>query len=275
MRICLSPGVRLLALIAVFTPILRAQPAAVQPAAPPTTGQAYETRTVRVPGTTVSFDLVRVTLPSNADEAVEGGTSTIWVLTTEVPWELYDIFVYRLDQPEGEPADGIARPSKPYVPPDRGFGHQGYPAMGMTRSAAEGFCHWLNEKTGLGFRLPTAAEWTAFATPAVPTAWTEETAEHTTHPVAQHPANAHGLYDTLGNVAEWVMSDDRRPIALGGSYRDPADACRPDSSQQQARSWNASDPQIPKSRWWLADCSWVGFRFVTDQDIPQENTDGE
>jgi formylglycine-generating enzyme required for sulfatase activity len=213
---------------------------------------------------------------------VEDGTrGSIWVLRTEVPWELYDVFVYRLDQPDGDDADGVARPSKPYVPPDRGFGHDGYPAMGMTRQAAEKFCAWLSGSTGVAFRLPTAAEWEHLAqageasdgVPGPDAAWSDATAGFTTHPVGGRSPNGFGLHDMLGNVAEWVTSDARRPVAMGGSYRDPPEACLPGSSQQQERSWNASDPQIPKSAWWLADCSWVGFRFVTTDEMPEETPD--
>lgn len=249
-----------------------AQPA-VAPSVPPIVNESTQLRTVRVPGTTVSFDLVRT--PASED----GTIPAMWVLRTEVPWELYDIFTYRLDQPEGESADAIARPSKPYVPPDRGFGHQGYPAMGMTRQGAEAFCEWLSDATGIAFRLPTAAEWTHLAGP-VPddqdaAAWTIENADHTTHPIARKHPNIHGLHDTLGNVAEWVMTDTRRPVAMGGSYREPAADCHAEARMEQDRSWNASDPQIPKSRWWLADCSWVGFRFVTEDTISQETRDAE
>lgn len=230
---------------------------------------APATHTVRVPGTTVEFTLVRCDLDPAADSE-----QPLWVLQTEVPWELYDIFVYRLDETDAEPdTDGIARPSKPYVPPDRGFGHDGYPAMGMTHTAAEAFCEWLSESTGLTIRLPTEREWTVFAghadAPLDEVAWHAGNAEFTTHPVGRKIANPHDLHDTLGNVAEWVSADSRRPIAMGGSYRDPADQCTAASKQQQERSWNASDPQIPKSQWWLADCSWVGFRFVTESIEPE------
>ena len=27
-------------------------------------------------------------------------------------------------------------------------------------------------------------------------------------------------------------------------------------------AWNLTDPQFPKSRWWLADAPFVGFRIV-------------
>jgi hypothetical protein len=32
--------------------------------------------------------------------------------------------------------------------------------------------------------------------------------------------------------------------------------------------WNQRDPQIPKSRWWLTDASFVGFRVVRPQKQP-------
>ena len=234
---------------------------------------------MRVPGTTVSFELVRCP-PSDAEDSVPA----LWVLRTEVPWELYDIFTYRLDQPQGQAADATARPSKPYVPPDRGFGHQGYPAMGMTRKAAEEFCVWLSSHTGITFRLPTATEWTHLAqggagafdpSDSDTRAWSAANANFTTHPVARKSANGFGLFDMLGNVAEWVMTDTRRPQAMGGSYREPPESCTPSSMIEQDRSWNASDPQIPKSQWWLADCSWVGFRFVSEDTIPEEGRDDQ
>jgi len=235
---------------------------------------APETRTVRIPGTVVRFELVRV--PG------EGGAPDLWVARTEVTWDLYDIYLYALDAPEGEEgADAVTRPSKPYVPPDRGMGHADFPAMGMTRHAAESFCAWLKEKTGLAARLPTPEEFERYAgahaehhssAEAPEDAWTSANSDHNTHEVAKLGANAFGLCDTLGNVAEWVATEGK-PTAMGGSYLDAPDACQPDSTQKQASNWNMSDPQIPKSQWWLADCSWVGFRFVvedpTDDDADE------
>ena len=236
---------------------------------------------VRVPGTTVPFEMARcpsgTTSVGDTLESVD--VDAMWVLTTEVTWDLYDIYVYELDEPDGSsPADAVSRPSKPYVPPDRGFGHDGYPAIGMTRSAAEGFCAWLSLKTGVQVRLPTQPEWiylaqagseSAYCCDATPEslgtfAWFKDNSEHTTHPVGQKQPNALGLFDIHGNAAEWVITDTRKPYAMGGGYRDSAEDATTTSSQRQVSSWNQSDPQIPKSQWWLADCSWVGFRFVID-----------
>jgi len=33
---------------------------------------------------------------------------------------------------------------------------------------------------------------------------------------------------------------------------------------KQDASWNERDPQIPKSRWWLSDGPFVGFRIVRE-----------
>ena len=232
---------------------------------------------LRVPGMTKSFTIAFCpgSTIDNGEDSVE--IPALYVLTTELTWDLYDIYVYKLDEP-GSDADAISRPSKPYVPPDRGYGHEGYPAIGMTRQAAEGFCQWLSERTGLAIRLPTSTEWAYLASGGRDSpyccgidddslgrvAWFNENAEHTTHPVGEKVANGFGLFDMHGNATEWVMTDTRKPIAMGGSFREPAEECTAQSSQKQVSNWNQSDPQFPKSQWWLADCSWVGFRFVIE-----------
>lgn len=241
--------------------------------------------TLRIPGTTVPFDMVLCPAGSISSQA-QDDTEMIeivscYVLTTEVTWDLYDIYVYELDETDGSSAaDAVSRPSKPYIPPDRGFGHDGFPAIGMTYDAAKGFCDWLELKTGLEIRLPTENEWTFLAVGETGSAyccdtnpetlsrvaWYDANSQYSTHLVGQKLPNAFGLFDIHGNAAEWVENDARKPFAMGGGFRDAAEECTSRSTQQQLRSWNTSDPQIPKSSWWLADCSWVGFRFVINAD---------
>lgn len=246
---------------------------------PPGTGApeaALEVVRVRVPGTTVSFEMALAPAETADVARAQSPGAGLWVLTTEVTWDLYDVYLYGLDRPEGGDADAVTRPSKPYVPPDRGFGHAGYPAIGMTRHAAASFCAWLESRTGIPARLPTPEEWARLAEAGEAlsiddVAWTSENAAGTTHPAGEKAPNALGLHDMLGNVAEWVSDGERRAAAMGGSYRDAPAACTPTSVQRQAPAWNTSDPQIPKSVWWLADCSWVGFRFVVDAErMPDE-----
>lgn len=225
----------------------------------------------RIPGTIVEFQMIPV--------------GEIYFGRTEVTWDEYDVFVYGLDV-QGEvvgegtrtaegavpAADAVTRPSKPYVPPDRGFGHAGYPALSATYAGARRYCEWLSAKTGRTYRLPTESEWKA-AAGQLPTdvssidelAWHMGNAEFSTHKCASRTANAFGLHDMLGNVAEWVTGDDGKPVALGGSFRQAADEIASGVRLKQDSTWNMSDPQIPKSAWWLADADFIGFRVVCEK----------
>jgi len=226
----------------------------------------------KIAGSLVSFEMVLVP-----------GTPGVYLGRTEVTWDLYDIFALGIDVPAGAQggADAIARPSEPYGAPDRGWGHAGYPVMSVTREAAEAFCQWLSARTGKAYRLPTEAEWTRAAQRAADAtrlaagrrealAWHRDNSTGTTHPVGTRAADAAGLFDLFGNVAEWVTTEDGARIVRGGSFRDAADDVGPGARSVQDATWNQTDPQLPKSRWWLSDGSFVGFRVarsVTPGDV--------
>ena len=40
-------------------------------------------------------------------------------------------------------------------------------------------------------------------------------------------------------------------------------AIGPTSRAVQNAAWNETDPQLPKSRWWLSDAPFAGFRLAT------------
>ena len=229
----------------------------------------------------VSFDMVPIpggtVVMMTPDGEQEMEIAPFWMSATEVTWDAYDIFAYQLDLPESERivhADATTRPSRPYEPPDYGFGHQGYAAMSVTYKAAKDYAEWLSEKTGVSYRLATEAEWLHAALAGkshetvlseeelLEVAWFDGNAEDKTHAVASRVANAWGLYDMLGNVQEWVVGYDEKPVTRGGSYRDDAQGVQFTSRKKQTRKWNERDPQIPKSRWWLSDGPMVGFRIV-------------
>ena len=101
-----------------------------------------------------------------------------------------------------------------------------------------------------GWRLPTEAEWEIAAATQEETinGWYKENANGHPQPVAQFPANKWGLYDTQGNVFEWIwerfgdyelrattdpfhfevplVEVYTRPIK-GGAYLSPKDALAP------------------------------------------------
>jgi len=222
-------------------------------------------RVQKIPGTSISVTL----LPVPPGEAPK-----LWIAATEIPWEAYDAFVFGFDRKDPDVpagADAVARPSQPYITMDRAFGHAGYPVISISAQGAQAFCRWLSAATGLAYRLPTEAEWEAAARAGGASAalddiaWTKANAGDKTHPIGTKKANAWGFHDLLGNAAEWCTAADDTLVVRGGSYRDG-----PEGASAQARilpspAWNKSDPQIPKSKWWLADGGFIGFRIACEE----------
>jgi formylglycine-generating enzyme required for sulfatase activity len=246
-------------------------PAAAQP------GERYREA---IPGTAATFEMIPV--PGGSVEVpgpdgprrVEVGP--VWMSRTEVTWDAYDVFALGLDGDGTTPAaDAVARPSRPYGAPGSGWGHAGHPAINITRAAADAYCEWLSAVTGRTYRLPTEAEWlhaASLATGGEPIpperldalAWHAGNAGGRTHPVASKDPDALGLHDLFGNVAEWVLTGDGRPVTRGGSFRDPPSAVAVAARAAQDPSWTERDPQLPRSRWWLTDAPFVGFRLVRE-----------
>ncbi len=227
----------------------------------------------KIPASSAAFKMV--SLPDGTSTR-DGKTRTIknlWMSETEVTWDVYDIYAFRLDQTTEEQAKGVdatSRPSKPYGAVDRGFGHAGFPALAMTFSSAEEFCRWLSAKTGKKYRLPTEQEWEFAASfgdepkDPEPFAWFWDNAEDATKAVATKKPNKLGIYDLFGNVAEWVTVADQVPVVKGGSWKDKKPALSLLGSAMQEPSWNHNDPQNPKSKWWLANAPFVGIRLVCE-----------
>ena len=233
-----------------------------------------------VPGTLVTFELVpvpggRVTVPGRAGPH-EVDVRPFLIGRTELVWPAYDPFAFGPGSGGERGSDeAVSRPSRPYGAPDYGWGHAGFPTMSVTRDAAVAYCQWLSEQTGRRYRLPTEAEWVRAAQLAFggaplsaarldSLAWDRANSSDRSHKVATKHADALGLYDLFGNVAEWVMTDDGKLVARGGSWRDAPDSVGPNARVEQDDSWNERDPQIPKSVWWLSDGPFVGFRIVRD-----------
>lgn len=103
---------------------------------------------------------------------------------------------------------------------DEGWGRGRRPVINVSWSDVQLYIQWLNQQTGKNYRLPTEAEWEYAArgnkVGAYPWATnqinckqaryagtnckTESTVE-----VGSYAANSFGLYDTVGNVWEWVQ----------------------------------------------------------------------
>ena len=136
------------------------------------------------------------------------------------------------------------------------------PVVRVSWRQAMEFCRWLSHKAGQHFILPTEAQWEYACragadgplgceltkarvyvpqdlhTWAKPPTWT-----YYSHDIGQGPANAWGLCDMQGNVAEWTLSTSRpypygdddgrntklpdgRKVVRGGSFCDRPERCR-------------------------------------------------
>ena len=249
-------------------------------------GAALKPYTETLPKHLVKFEMLPVPEgaidmpdPKNPGKTISVKVKPIWMSKTEVLWDLYDIYAFRLDQTDEEKArnlDAESRPSKPYGAPDRGFGHQGYPALSMHLNAAEHFCKWLSAKTGKKYRLPTEAEWEYACRAGGPpkklegsdleaVAWFWDNADDKTHPAGQLKPNAWGFHDMLGNAAEWVIMPDGKLAIAGGSWRDKPDKIHCGFREFYTPDWQAQDAHTPKSKWWLSDGPHVGLRLVREE----------
>ncbi len=267
----------------------------------------------QIPGSTIKFTMVPIPGGSfmigspdsdkhkEADEQPQKNISIspFWIGAHEVTFDEFNLFFLDASLSQNIPTDAITRPSSPYIDMTLGMGKDGgFPANSMQQYGALMYCKWLYNKTGIFYRLPTEAEWEyacrAGATTIYPFgdnpgqldqyAWYNNNSENRYHKVGQKKPNAWGLYDMLGNVAEWVLdqyatdyyssladpaadpirlADSRHPRTVrGGSYNSEAKELRAANRQMSDPVWNRRDPQIPKSRWWNADAPFVGFRIV-------------
>lgn len=234
----------------------------------------------KLPGTAVEFKMVPI-----AAGKVKIGEKTVevkpfFMSETEATWDMFDGFLL-----SGEPSkpyeqrefapDAIARPSRSYHLPDLGWGHKGFPVINVTQETATMFCRWLSATTKKKYRLPTEAEWEWAAREASEGDFklsSEELAKRewfggsleTTSAVGKKAANKLGLLDILGNVGEWAVDMAGKPVLCGGDFSSDSSLVKPSARRYYSPDWQMTDPQIPKSRWWLADGWFAGFRVVCE-----------
>jgi formylglycine-generating enzyme required for sulfatase activity len=235
--------------------------------------------------------------------------SAFWMAEHEVTFAEWDAFFKNMDVPQTKAVavDAVSRPTAQYIDLTWGMGRDPKnPTNSMSQTAAIMYCKWLYNKTGVFYRLPTEAEWeyacragSATSYPAGVDAKTLKTSGYSLensgskfHKVKELKPNPWGLYDMLGNLSEWTLDqydaaayqkvadkakDPVTPpgakyprVVRGGSYMDEASELRCTNRISSVSDWNQRDPQIPKSRWWLTDGMFVGFRLVRPVQQPSK-----
>jgi formylglycine-generating enzyme required for sulfatase activity len=264
---------------------------------------------VAVPGGTFLMGVDNEDKNRKADEKPlhEVYVDSLWMGKFEITWEQYDTFVFgnfSRDQFKDSTIlknlgiDAVSGATSPYEDMSNDMGKGKSPAVNMTQYAALMFCKWLTAKTGVFYRLPTEAEWeyvckTGKTDEVIPIDTVAHYKSNSNGKYAETGSkvpNAHGIYDMLGNVSEWVLDQYdpkyyknaaknnpwNRPVELyprvvrGGSWKDTALKMCCTSRQKSEIKWKRRDPQIPKSAWWHTNADFVGFRVVRPKNQPSE-----
>ena len=288
-----------------------------------------------IPGSNATFEMVPIpggtfTMGSPAGEpgrANDEGPQhevtirPLWMQALEVTWDEYDLFAFSQDlakdrainTPDNKGvADAVTYPTPPYADESFGYGKGKQPAISITHHAAMEFCRWLSAKTGKTYRLSTEAEWEHACRAGTKTAysfgdsakslgeyaWYTQNSDSAPHVGGKKKANAWGLYDMHGNVAEWCLdqydmdfygtfkaraaalapvllpTERRHPgVVRGGSWDDVAGLLRSAARRASRVEWSKRDPQRPQSIWWHTEAIMVGFRVVRPLE-EQENLKG-
>ncbi|MEX0716156.1 MAG: formylglycine-generating enzyme family protein [Planctomycetaceae bacterium] len=240
-----------------------------------------------------------------------------WIGKYEVTWAEYRCYMETLDVFNDLAARGVRPLAKPedvdaVTTPSAVFRPQftfangddpRLPAAMMSQFAARQYTKWLSGLSGAFHRLPSEAEWEYACRAGAETAfsfddaarfaefgWCAANSDQTTHRVGLKKANAWGLHDMHGNVAEWVLDRydphayrrfEGKTIAAdaailwptqlaprvlrGGSYESEAVECRSAARLPSADGdWQSRDPNFPHSPWWFSDetALGVGFRII-------------
>lgn len=241
--------------------------------------EAPKVESETIQGTTVKFDMVKLPGGKVTVGGKEVEVKPFAIGKTEVKWDEYDIYWQRLDlttEEQNKGVDAENRPSKPYSPPDRGYGRQGWPAGSIHPLEAQKYVKWLSKKTGKKYRLPTVAEWQYAAKAGgdgkvdkaalKDVAWFIDNSDEKPQKsgAEEKKANAWGLVDMLGNVAEWCVREDGTLVACGGSFQDEAEDVTIESQVEFNKAWQRDDPQDPKGKSWLSNGAHVGIRVVRE-----------
>lgn len=189
--------------------------------------------------------------------------------TKEITFEEFDRFAKAMGAP---------------LPNDSGWGRGTNPVIFVDWNLAKAYTLWLSKQTGFKYRLPTEAEWEYAARAGTETAYIwgndlikdlancksckTDRSHNKTTPVGSYEPNAFGLYDTAGNVWEWVedcWTNTYEYAPIDGSARLKGDCSqrvlRGGSWLNQAKSIRSASRSHDKK---TAHFYFFGFRVVRE-----------
>jgi len=155
----------------------------------------------------------------------------------EITFEEYDSFIKAIN--EDNPDDNAIKQEKPN---DAGWGRGKQPVINVSWDDAKNYVEWLSEQTGEFYDLPSEAQW-EYVTKKDDTR-TQKQANYNsdqTSLVGKFQQNSLKLYDTVGNVWEWLddpinnegaHEEVRFKVLRGCSWIDEAKTCQAQNSKE-------------------------------------------
>lgn len=145
----------------------------------------------------------------------------------------------------------IAEGGCEYRPNDQGWGRGRRPVLDINWNDAQFYVAWLSRKTGQRYFLPSEAEWEYAARAGTTARWNTGDAIISddanlngalgrTVSVGGFPPNAFGLFDTHGNVHEWVLDCDE--VGYFGAPTDGAPALSGNCENRIVRGGDYTSP---------------------------------
>lgn len=203
----------------------------------------------------------------------------------EVTFDEYEVFRLAMNKKNSRCPDGHELRERSEQ--DNGYGRGRRPIINVSYDDAKCYAAWLSEETGQHYRLPSEAEWDYAARAGSTTeffwgndekaagdyAWFFVNSDSRTHEVGLKNYNAWGLYDTAGNVYEWVEDCwEARPASVPEfghiTAPDLSNKCANDRRVIRGGSWSYK-PSVLRSalrNWDTPDfrSSNLGFRLAQD-----------
>ncbi len=167
-------------------------------------------------------------------------TKGFWLGQTEVTVGAYKRF---------SAATGHQMPAAPRF--NNRWANDNMPIVNVSWDDAQAYCAWA------GGRLPTEAEWEyaarggsteAWYGPIDEVAWYSANSGAGAHDVAQKRANAWGLYDTLGNVWEWVSDWYDGSYYQNSPSQDPTGPASGQRRVLRGGAWDGGPRDVRASR---------------------------
>jgi formylglycine-generating enzyme required for sulfatase activity len=178
----------------------------------------------------------------------------------------------------------FARATGRALPRDRGWGRGARPVINVSWRDAVAYAQWLSQQTGERYRLPSEAEWEYAARAGTRIAywWGDQPGPNRavcdgcgsrwdarqTAPVGSFEPNPFGLYDTAGNVWEWVADCDSRSYEGAPADGSPRVSDKCPERVYRGGAWNSGPHKLRSAkRTWDGPnlgYSYIGFRLARE-----------